>query len=322
MISVVMPAYNAVKYIRPAVDSILKQDIPVPDLVVVDDGSTDGTREVLQEYAHLNPTVRLIQTPHGGGSRALNTGIEAARHEWVAVMHADDIAAPQRLRRQLASAEQHPEVVVWGTHGYHINGEGRVLGACRYGPRSVAEFHAMWNAGADILVLHPTAMLRRDVVRRVGGYDPCFTNSEDFDLFMRMAHHGPVVTIPEPLLQYRIHANTNTMKRFFVQREMSRYVSARRQAELAGHTIGSLAEFREQRARSPLHLRARRLVADCSFYCYRKAAMLYGQGQYPRAVGYVAGAAVLNPKYVLAKVWLQLLSPSARRLLKDAERPA
>ena len=322
MISVVIPVYNAAKYIRPAVESILRQDLAPTEIIVVDDGSNDGTRDIIHGYTRRHPTLRLIEAAHGGGSRALNIGIEAAKSEWVAVMHGDDIALPQRLRRQLDAARQHPEVVVWGTHAYLMSTDGCILGVSRFGPRSVEEFNRIWSAGRDVLVLHPSAMLRREVVLRVGGYDPGITTAEDLDLFMRMAHHGPVVTVPEPLLQYRLHADTNTMRRFFVMQEESRYIRARRRAELMNRSIGALDEFRRENSRRASYRKAAEQVTDAGCYCYRKAAMLYGQRKLVPSASYLSAALMLNPIYAATKLWRQLFSPSARTLLRKAESAA
>lgn len=316
MISVVMPTYNAERFVDAAVQSILSQTFTDFELIVVDDGSTDRTLELLRGYERRDPRVRVLQADHGGGSRAMNRGAAEARGEWIAVMHADDEALPQRLAKQVEAAQRMPGVVVWGSYGQHINEQGQVLGLSRFGPESIDDFEQRFADGRDVNVLHPTAMLRRDVFERVGGYDPSFQNCEDMELFMRMAHHGGVVVVPEPLVRYRLHANTNSMKRFFVQRENTHYVRDRRRAELAGDEAVSLEIFRKQRAARGWWTRTRERFVDVSHYQYRHAAMCFGQRRLFPAGWRLGLATLMNPAYCLRKVWGQVLSPESRRMLK------
>ncbi len=114
MISVVIGAYNAERYIARAVESMLAQTYTDFELIAVDDGSTDRTAAILRSCAARDARVRVIEAAHQGISGAANRGIAAARQAWIARMDADDIALPHRLERQLAAAAAAPEVVLWG----------------------------------------------------------------------------------------------------------------------------------------------------------------------------------------------------------------
>ncbi|MEO1236175.1 MAG: glycosyltransferase [Planctomycetota bacterium] len=316
MISVVMPAYNAERYITLAVESILGQTYRDYEFIVVDDGSSDNTAELLRRYADAG-LLRLIEADHIGGSAALNLAAREATRPWLAVMHADDEALPRRLERQFAAAADQPEVVVWGTHAYHINEAGDVLGLSRFGPESIEDFRRVRDGLEDINVLHPTAMLRRDVFLEVGGYDPGFRACEDMDLFARMADRGPVVAIPEPLMRYRHHGTSNTMTRFSRVCQELAFIRARSRAAADGQTL-DFEDFLDRRARRPWAVRAAARAREESWFRWRNAAFLWGQRRRVRALSNLALATTINPGYCFAKLWRQFASPEARRLMQEA----
>ena len=134
---VVMPAYNAEDFIKPAVDSILNQTYKDFELIIVDDGSTDKTLEIARAYETQDDRVRVICKNNGGPAEAMNTGLKEARYPWVAVMHSDDIALPDRFARQMQAVEANPDVVIWGTNGYHINSKGDRLSVFKVGPTTI-----------------------------------------------------------------------------------------------------------------------------------------------------------------------------------------
>jgi glycosyltransferase involved in cell wall biosynthesis len=306
MISVVMPVFNGQRFLAQAVDSLLAQRFADFEIVAVDDGSTDDTPAILARYAEADPRVRVVRGEHSGISAALNRGIEAATHEWIARMDADDVASPDRFTKQLAAAAAHPQVAVWGSYANHVDSTGRVLGLSRTGPTSVDEFHKLRTAGEDCYVIHPTSMFRKDVFERVGGYDSRFNYCEDFELFDRMAEHGPVVAIPEPLLQYRIHATSVSMQRFFTMRKFASYVRARQRARLDSKQL-SYEQFEKDRAaRSCIARTADALHTTSGFY-YRKAGLAAAEGSKVKAAMFLATSALMNPVYAIPRVWNQVV---------------
>ncbi|HRL13268.1 MAG TPA: glycosyltransferase family A protein, partial [Aggregatilineales bacterium] len=124
-----MPAYNAASFIAQAIESILNQTLRNFELIIVDDGSTDTTAQIIADYAARDPRIKAIQGTHRGVSAALNLGLAEARAPWIAIMHADDVALPRRLERQLACAASDPRVIIWGANGYHIGVSGKRLSA-------------------------------------------------------------------------------------------------------------------------------------------------------------------------------------------------
>ncbi len=203
LISVLMPVYNAQRYVAKAVDSILHQTLGDFELLIVDDGSTDRSLKILQRYAAQDDRIRLISRPNTGYVRALNQMLALAQGEFVARMDADDVALPDRFAKQVAFLQQHPEVVCVGGAQDWIDAAGRFL-----------LHHPEAEANADIQQLaltgqtpinHPSAMMRRSALLQVGGYDESFHPAEDLDLWLKLGEIGQLANLKATVLQYRQH---------------------------------------------------------------------------------------------------------------------
>jgi len=206
IISILMPCFNVADTLDEALDSLAAQTFRDYELVVVDDGSTDGTREILQRRTRADGRIRLIVQPHQGIVAALNNGLLACQGELVARMDADDRAHPQRLEKQLAFMEAHPEVAVVGC---------QVNGFPAEQVRQGYQIYIDWQNGllsdADIRremfvespLAHPSVMFRRTWVERVGGYQD-HGWAEDYDLWLRLYLAGArFAKLLEALLDWR-----------------------------------------------------------------------------------------------------------------------
>jgi glycosyltransferase involved in cell wall biosynthesis len=309
MISVIMPTFNASDYVGEAIQSILQQTYADLELIVVDDGSVDGTSQIVRQQARLDPRITFIQTDHAGANRARNAAIREARYPWIASMDADDVSLPGRLEAQLKAAQNQPEVVVWGTFIHHINSRGRILSTSKVGPTSIGEFHAMRRSGKLLQVIHPTAMMKREVLLAIGGYDERFPAAQDLELFDRMAEHGPIVAIPEPLVLYRVHRNTISMNKFQMQCYLARYLQARHQHRLQGLSPLTLEHYAEQCAKQSKVVQIRRYVDDLARLHYRRAGMHYGEGEYVRTALHLSLAMGLKPVYCVSRAYQQVVRP-------------
>lgn len=320
MISVVMPAYNSSRFIREAIVSVLSQTDPDFELIVIDDGSTDDTLNIACSFAKRDSRVRVIEAEHGGISKALNLGIQNAKYDWIAIMHADDVALPHRLEKQVNATRSNPAVVVWGAYAYHINSKGKILSVSRTGPTTEEEFYKLRNSGQSVLVIHPTSFLKKEIALKVGGYDSRFDCCEDLEFFDRMAAFGPILALPEPLLLYRIHSASIAMEKFFQQKLFTRYVKARHCMRLLGNQELSLEDFSEEYNIQSGARRLRRLMDDCSKFYYRKAGLFFCEKKYIKAGLYLLVSTSLNPFYVLPRLWRQKLSFQARQLLRESKK--
>ncbi len=206
-VTVVMPVYNAERYVAEAVESILGQSFGDLELIAIDDGSTDGSRAILERIAAGDGRLRLISRPNTGYSVALNEGLALARGEFVARMDADDVALPRRLEVQIEHLRRNPECVAVGSRVLLIDADGAAL--CPFGDRLTHEeidgAHLSDIGGSAIV--HPSVTIRRGALKIVGGYRSELEPAEDVDLFLRLAEVGRLANLPEILLEYRRHAS-------------------------------------------------------------------------------------------------------------------
>jgi glycosyltransferase involved in cell wall biosynthesis len=316
MISVVMPVYNCERFVGAAIESILRQTSANFEFIIVDDGSTDRSREIISSYARRDSRIRVVNKANGGIARAINQGIDAARFDWIAIMHADDIALPQRLELQMAKAKGHPNVVGWGGFAYHIDEKGKTLALSKLGPTTEDEFYTRLRQGEPILVIHTTAFIQKHSFIAAGGYDPTFQCSEDLEFFDRLSLLGPLLAIPEPIALYRIHSSSNTMKRFREQRMEIRFIYSRQRARAQGKEEPEWEDFAREYLGAPLSARLRRRIDYLAQFYYRKFGVAISEEAYVGAIRFLTLAALLSPRYAASKAWNQRFSRSARKALR------
>jgi GT2 family glycosyltransferase len=206
-VSVIMPAYNAERWLEEAVESICRQTEPNFELLVIDDGSTDRTPEILTQVAHQDSRVRVFHRPHLGLCAALNFGMSAAQAPLIARLDADDIAHAERLGRQADFLDRHPDVGVVGSWAREIDEDGHPLGE-RRPPSEPNEIDTALQRGNPMI--HSAIMARAELVRRVGGYRPAFEAAEDYDLWLRLAEETRLANLCEILIDYRVHPQAVT----------------------------------------------------------------------------------------------------------------
>ncbi len=303
-----MPAYNSEDFIAAAIESILTQTLTAFELIIVNDGSTDRTGEIAQSFAKRDERVKIIDGNHEGVGAALNLGLQASCYPWVAIMHADDIALPERLETQIQMAQTDPAVVIWGTDGFHINSKGQVISKFRVGPLDKADCARRRVRGELVQAIHPTVLLNREVALRVGGYDPKMTVCEDIELFDRMMTQGMLVTIPQKLLQYRVHGNSLSMQKYMSQGVIARFVLARQKGRMRTGTELSYGEFIDAYNRRPYLARLVDYVSDLRGMYYRRAGIAYSNGKVLLAILYFTLSVLLDPLYALPRVWQQVVA--------------
>lgn len=211
-ISAVLPVYNGEAYVREAVESILAQTFTDFELIIINDGSTDGSSTILRELAARDPRIVLVERANGGLVSALNEGIGQARAELIARMDADDVAMPERFALQYARMEAEPHLGLLGSFIRIMDKTGRIIRQGDY-PVSPAETARFLEHGCP--VAHPTVMMRREAVLKAGGYRKLFSHCEDYDLWLRISELGyGIANLPQPLLNYRMHgANVSAVHR-------------------------------------------------------------------------------------------------------------
>jgi glycosyltransferase involved in cell wall biosynthesis len=209
LVSVVIPAYNCEAWVAEAIDSALAQDHAAVEIIVVNDGSRDGTLGVLQGYGDR---IRVIDQSNAGPPAARNAGLAAARGEFVAFLDADDVWWPQKLSDQVAFLEAHPEVgtIVSSWQVWEPGADGRFVRPAAPPLRAAAEVpQALWCGWRynellfDCELLTTCVMLRARTVREVGAFDTGLWNGDDYDYWLRATRVAPVAKLARPGALYR-----------------------------------------------------------------------------------------------------------------------
>jgi Glycosyl transferase family 2 len=230
LVSVLLPVWNGERFLATAIDSLTAQTYHAFELLIIDDGSTDGSAAIVQSRAARDPRILLLQRPHAGIADALNAGIAAARGVYLARMDADDAAAPTRLARQVAYLDAHPACVAVGSAIEVIDAEGVSLGVVRFPAGNAAILGTLIGGGTGLA--HPAVLMRRTPVVDAGGYRDQFFPSEDLDLWLRLRHYGEFENLGEPLLRYRRHQAAVGVRERGRQRAMAGAVTAEARAAL------------------------------------------------------------------------------------------
>ncbi len=214
VVSVLLPVRNGLPYLPAAVESVLRQTFRSLELLIIDDGSTDGTAAWLQTLT--DPRVRHLTSPTPGLASALNTGLAAARGRYIARQDADDWSAPERLARQVAWLEARPDVDVLATTAAFVDEAGQPVDTAW-----TEAVRTQWDVAVTptqiaalmpltCCIFHATVLARTAVLREAGGYDQTTVPAEDYDLWLRLLPARRFARLREPLYTVRVHAASSS----------------------------------------------------------------------------------------------------------------
>ena len=198
-VSVLMGVWNGAPRVREAVESVLGQTMGDLELIVIDDGSTDGTPAILESFG--DPRLRVERRGRGGLASALNRALILARAPLLARLDADDVAVPERLARQVAFLDAHPDVGLLGSAAREVDPSGRDIRTVRPPTDDAALRRALIRENPFV---HSSMMMKRAAVDLVKGYDPSFPVAQDYDLWMRLSRVTRMANLAEPLVVRRI----------------------------------------------------------------------------------------------------------------------
>lgn len=204
-----MPVYNGEKYLAQAVESILAQTESDFEFVIVDDGSTDTSVDILKKFKEKDTRVKLFLREHRGLISSLNYGVSVATSLYIARMDSDDIALPARLEKQYEFM-QNNDVSLCGTWAEGINSSNGKIRDMHYPPEKHHDIK-MYMIRHNPFI-HSSVMFTKDIFDSAGGYKSFFKRVEDYELWTRMIKRGKVGNIQEALLQYRFHDSQVTKK--------------------------------------------------------------------------------------------------------------
>ncbi len=230
LISVVMPVYNGEKYLVEAVDSILNQTFTDFELIMIDDGSTDGSLSILQQYGQLDLRVRIISRENKGLPTTLNELVDIARGKWIARMDQDDICMPNRLVSQIEFMHLNPTTAVLGSSANFMEKDGGVI--CTYVvPTNDAELRIVFPESPFI---HPSIMFSKEIFYKAGKYNEKMKwGGEDVTFFKRMSRLGKLQNLSEPLINYRLVPGSMSRKPSAFRNILTRII----EDDMAGNTV-------------------------------------------------------------------------------------
>lgn len=216
-ISAVIPAYNAGRFIGDAVASIRQQGAAVSEIIIIDDGSTDNTSEVV---AALGSDIQYVRQENAGPSAARNLGIKLANSSWIAFLDADDVWTPNKIAEQMAALQDNPDAVLVASDMSEIDMMGDMLAPSLLDAHGLLEFfqrldgspvpHALRRLVEKNFIPTGTVMARRNVLLELGGFKPDIRYGEDLELWARVAARHPIVCLPHAHLLRRQHGENAT----------------------------------------------------------------------------------------------------------------
>lgn len=205
LISIIIPVYNAEKYLREAIDSALQQTYKECEVIVVDDGSTDNTPKILLEY---RSQIQIISQSNQGSAAACNAGVKAAKGEWISFLDADDVWLPEKLARQMedcgSNAISHTDSICFGDaltneilrSSFEIPYSGKVL-----------EHLLIRN-----FITKSTVLMRRQIFQELGGFDVSYISVEDWPFFLKVCAAHELGYLPDAVVRYRVHKKSKSMQ--------------------------------------------------------------------------------------------------------------
>lgn len=232
-----MPVYNAEHYLKEAVESILAQTLKNFEFIIINDGSTDRSLEILRNYADQDSRIKIISRPNTGIVGALNDGLKHCSGKYVARMDADDVAHIERLEKQSNYLELNEATIAVGSRVRMVDPEGDFIWDYQP-PINNDDILEQFRAGNGGALIHPVAMFRRKALLTVEGYREKWCHIEDLDLYLRLAELGSFHNLNEPLLDYRQHFTSANVTRAKEQAELT----AQRLAEEPATNTGSELE--------------------------------------------------------------------------------
>jgi glycosyltransferase involved in cell wall biosynthesis len=204
LVSVVIPCYNAEKYIAATLQSVLQQTYQAVEVLVVDDGSKDGSAMIVADVASTEPRVRLHSKPNSGVADSRNVGIELAQGEYIAFLDADDLFEPENLARKVAYLEQHPQVGLVHSAEERFQSETNQTVEIIQG-KGGRVLPLLLEMSTTVIHSPSSVVVRRTVLDDAGHFDTKLSTSADWEMWVRLARCTEFGYLPQTLVRYRIH---------------------------------------------------------------------------------------------------------------------
>ena len=302
-LSIILPVYNQEKYVAETIESVLAQTHTNFELLVHDDGSTDGSAQIIRRYAAKDPRVRASFAPNAGRCCTTNALVEQAQSPWCVFLDADDVMLPERLEKQLAYHQLHPEVDATSCHCYYINEVGMTLGIQRRsGLRTIEEGRQTVAKGQYAMAAFTGFMLKKQAFKQSGGLRTQFWPCDDFEFSNRLLEQGfTLIILDEVLMRYRIHSTSVTTIKPLHLYDKTGFVMACLDRKRASMTEPTFDEFMAERKLNPWWVKTNRLRYNYAQIFFRNAAVALMSKNYLSFGCQVAISSVLSPKHIFLK---------------------
>lgn len=305
-VSIFMPVYNADKYLKDSIESVLSQTYPNFEFIIVDNGSTDKSAEIIKIYAQKDKRIRPFFLKEKGLVKALNFAVHQAKYDWVMRMDADDVCLPEKLEVQLNYALKESDIAGFSCYGKYLSEDGkRILGNIKVGSTTKKEYLEKVKANKLMFTLDSTLM-KKEVFYKVGGYRN-LPVLEDLDLYCRIADLNEIVlTIPEPLIYYRKRRGSETAEKCILLNEVMKFIKYNMILRRSGKRELTLEEFRflmKNRSWFSILDENRKILGSCIF---KRAGIALSYGKYFDFIFNLILSGLIAPDYIVEKARMTL----------------
>jgi glycosyltransferase involved in cell wall biosynthesis len=302
-VSVIMPVYNSERFLSEAVESVLDQTFSDFEFIIINDGSSDRSEEILKHYKNRDSRIVLASQANCGVAASLNRAIAISTSSLLARMDGDDRALPCWLQKQIDFLDQNSECSVVSSYAYFINSAGKRIGKAG-NPVNVERGWAEMNPSHFLNIIHPTVLMRKRDVLTCGAYREGCVGPEDRELWGRMVTAGKMIRCnPEPLIEYRLHGESISAHKLKLSEEYLRHsIDVNVVRRMRGEVELSPVEVEEWfRSRPYWEQFNQRLI----FYYgqhFRDASRHYANSQWLKFIRTFGIAAAIRPVYTLQRV--------------------
>jgi glycosyltransferase involved in cell wall biosynthesis len=294
-LSVLMPVYNGENFIESAIRSVLNQTFSDFDFIIVDDGSTDNSRKIVQQYAQKDSRIKGIYLDKNiGFSGVLNLGLTGIDTQWVARIDADDIWYSTKLEKQMTFLQKNKDYFLVASWVDYIDKNGKIIGESKEDYTEWEKVKKRYKQNKAVVFCHSSIIYDRNLVVSIGGYRKQFWPCEDADLWNRLLESGgKMVIYPEILTAYRIHGESISVAGQHEMNSRYRYAKFCMKERRSGKEEPTYEEYMAINQR--LIKRANNYRKDMSKYYYKMGVFAYSKKGYLNFIGYMLLSAIFNP---------------------------
>ena len=303
-LTVIMPVYNGMPFLPNAVESLLQQTYKNFRLIIIDDGSTDGSWKYLTSLTDLR--IEIQRQTNNGLTETLNRAAANAKSEFIAFLDQDDIALPSRLQEQMNFLANNSDYACVLCLVSKVTASGREFGYYKLGNSDpIVDYQPQMGC-----IVRSTMCLRKQVFLQIGGYDLLAYPVDDYEFLLRLWENFKTAIINQSLVQYRVHSSSLTFKVFQEVQVKTRYVEAMSQFRQIGKPEISFSEFTQTLDRTSFVGKLVRQFQAHGMLLFRKAGIFLGDGKVITGIFTLTGAFLLYPQFVSVRLLTRRISPN------------